>query len=73
MSKKAIKVWEKERGFMFPDPKLDVNKKIDEDELNELVAKYGGIRQLAGVNQEWRTEYLKSKGIALTRENMMNP
>lgn len=74
MSTKAIKTWEKERGIIIVADDIDLDKRVTEDEINELITTKlnEGGGQIVGVNHEDRTQFLKENGYEVTRENLIN-
>ena len=65
---KTLEEWEKERGFLHVDPKVDLKQKFTEQEIIDLMATY----DIKGVDHESRKEFLEENGYKVTRENMLN-
>ena len=64
---KPIEQWERERGIVI-NGDVEPTKAVDAETFDKLVAENG----FSGVNHADREAYLRSKGHALTRENLVN-
>ena len=64
---KTLKEWEREIGFILTGD-ADEKKKYTEEEIHEVIQS----GKTLSVDYKFRLQYLASKGIAATRENIAN-